>query len=318
MLKKDLEKLYEDCYYENNLLNNEKRIPKFISFSNKLSEIKKLKDNLNNHRLEANEKNLEKLEKLKEEILEISDYFRIKFDTEDTLNQSRIKQSDIDELLSNKGLNRNRVHNHNITKQVYNRYEKYKEVVNNHLNKGGELYDYVISIKSGRGNNERLQEVIDELNEKGLGIISKSKKNSDTSIFTHEMLIVTNSLHAFQIEQSLSNKGASYKSLDKRSVFLMPNPKKILVKEKIEEYGIEEFEIDNISKKSIFALNNDILGFRKEKYINPPRQFAGLTSKGLQFKVQGKDITQQNAYIVKNPLQVKEEDKKTNIKKYKI
>ena len=318
MLKKDLEKLYEDCYYENNLLNNEKRIPKFISFSNKLSEIKKLKDNLNNHRLEANEKNLEKLEKLKEEILEISDYFRIKFDTEDTLNQSRIKQSDIDELLSNKGLNRNRVHNHNITKQVYNRYEKYKEVVNNHINKGGELYDYVISIKSGRGNNERLQEVIDELNEKGLGIISKSKKNSDTSIFTHEMLIVTNSSHAFQIEQSLSNKGASYKSLDKRSVFLMPNPKKILVKEKIEEYGIEEFEIDNISKKSIFALNNDILGFRKEKYINPPRQFAGLTSKGLQFKVQGKDITQQNAYIVKNPLQVKEEDKKTNIKKYKI
>ena len=154
--------------------------------------------------------------------------------------------------------------------------------------------------------------------ENGLGIISKSKKNSDTSIFTHEMLIVTNSSHAFQIEQSLSNKGASYKSLDKRSVFLMPNPKKILVKEKIEEYGIEEFEIDNISKKSIFALNNDILGFRKEKYINPPRQFAGLTSKGLQFKVQGKDITQQNAYIVKNPLQVKEEDKKKNKKKYKI
>lgn len=303
MLKKDLEKLYEDCQYENNILNNEKRIKNFLSFATKLKEIKTLKDNLNNHRIESNQKNLDKVEDLKNELLELSDYFRIQFDTQDVLNKSRIKNSDIEELLSNKGLDRKKIHNHNITKQVYNRYSKYKEAVQEHLDKGGELYDYVITIQSGRGNNERLQKVINDLNQEGLSIVSKSK-DSNATLHSHEMLMVTNSVHAHKIIKRLNDEGASNNSLEFKTVFLMPNPNNILTKEKVLECNIEEFDPENISKKATFALNQNILAFRKERYINPQRQFAGLTSKGLQFRVQGKDITQNNAYIVKNPLNI--------------
>lgn len=303
MLKKDLERIYEDCHYENNLLNNEERISNFLSFAHKLKEIKTLKDNLNNHRTPANQKNLEKVDNLKNEILELSDYFRIQFDTQDVLNQSRIKNSDIEELLSNKGLNKRKVHNHNITKQVYNRYSKYKEAVTEHLDKGGELYDYVITVQSGKGNNERLQKVINELNQQGLGIVSKSQSSSNASPYYYEMVMITNSVHANKIIQNLKKEGASNNSLDFKTIFLMPNPSNILTKDKVLEYGIKEFHPENISKKANFALNKNVLAFRKENYINPQRQFAGVTSKGLQFTIQGKDITQNNAYIVKNPLE---------------
>ena len=90
-------------------------------------------------------------------------------------------------------------------------------------------------------------------------------------------------------------------------------------KEKVLECDIEEFDPENISKKATFALNQNILAFRKERYINPQRQFAGITSKGLQFRVQGKDITQNNAYIVKNPLNITvSNESQKNTKKLKI
>ena len=316
MLQKDLTELYQNFQYENNILDNDTRISNFLSFAGKLRELKTLKDNLNNHRIPNNKSNIEKLDILQKDVLNLSEYFQIQFDTKDVLSQSRIKNSDIDDLLSNQGMNRKRVHNHEITKKVYNRYQKYKEAVIKHLDKGGELYDYVIKVSSGKGNNERLQKVIDSLNKEGYGIVSQANE-AHSSFHTHEMVMVTNSLHANKIITKLKEEGAGKNSLEFKTVFLMPNPNNILIKDKVENLGVDSFDPDKIGKAA-FSNDKNILAFRKENYINPQRQFGGITAKGLTFRVQGKDITNNNAYLVKNPLEYSEINKKTNTRKLNL
>lgn len=320
MLENELKEFYKDCYYENNLLDNEKRIQKYLSFAGQLREIKILKDNINNNRVPANEVNLDKLNTLKKDAISLSTYFRIEFDTRSVLDQNRIKTSDIDEILSNRGLTMKKIGNHEITKKVYQRYSIYKDIVSKHLNKGGELYDYSIKISSGRGNAERLEKVIEELNNEGLNIVSKTNDDAHINFHSHEVIIVTNSLHANKILNKLIDSGASKNSIDIKTAFLLPNPSNILVKEEVEKQDLDNFDPEKLSKSTPFAKNKNILAYRKENYINPQRQLGGITAKGLHFRVHGKEISKNNAYIVKNPLSwVNSEQQKLNTtKKMKI
>jgi hypothetical protein len=318
MLKEKLKEFYADCDYQNKLLDNETRIKKYLDFASKFRELKTLKDNLNNNRVSSSKSNIEKVTELSKDIIDLSKYFRVEFDTKSIIEQSRIKKTDIDEVLSNKGFTMKKIGNHEITKQVYKRYQEYKKIVTEHLEKGGQLYDYAIKVSCGRGNSERLEESIKELNAEGFGIISEVNNEAHSNYHSHEVLLVTNSLHAGKILGKFFDLGASKNSIDVKTAFLLPNPNNILVEEEVKKQEMNNFDPEKMSKSMHCAANKNILAYRKENYMNPTRQLGGITAKGLSFKVQGKVISENNTYIVKNPLTWVNQPSQLNEKKTRI